>query len=140
MQNHIHTQRRAIARADLLAAAILLFVLSLAFFLLPAAHGQTLPAPAPGDLALAAAPAAESAPVLPFAVPGWVMTALSIFGAVSIAYQAVIAWAHERAAATADPADDQWIASLEKKAWFRILDRLFYWGGYVGAKLGGKKL
>jgi cytochrome c-type biogenesis protein CcmH/NrfG len=73
-------------------------------------------------------------------VPGWIVTALSIFGTVSIGYQALIAWAHQRAAATADPKDDQWIAELETKAWFRILDRVFYWGGYLGAKLGGKKL
>ncbi len=89
-------------------------------------------------LAKAAAPAAGT--VLPFTLPGWATTALSIFGAVSIAYQAVIAWAHKRAAETADPADDQWLASLEAKPWFRILDRVFYWGGYAGSKLGGRKL
>lgn len=72
--------------------------------------------------------------------PGWVGVALSIFGGLSVAYQAVIAWAHKRAAETADPADDAWIASLEAKGWFRLLDRVFYWGGYLGARIGGKKL
>lgn len=133
------TRHTVSGRGDLLAAAILLFVLSLAFFLLPAAHGQTLPAPAPGDLALAA-PSAEAAPVLPFTLPGWATTALSIYATVSLAYQALIAWAHKRAAETADVADNQWIASLEAKAWFRILDRFFYWGGYLGSRMGGKKL
>lgn len=140
MQNHIHTQRRALARADLLAAAILAFILTVGFILLFSvpAYGQTVPAPADLALAAPAAPVAET--VLPFTVPGWVVTALSIFGTVSMAYQALIAFAHKRAAETADLADDQWLASLDKKAWFRVLDRIFYWGGYLGAKLGGKKL
>ncbi len=136
------TRHTVSGRGDLLAAAILAFLLCLGVILLLAAPAaaQTLPVPAPGDLAVAAAPAADTAPVLPFTLPGWVTTALSIFGAVSIGYQAVIAWAHKRAAETADPADDQWIASLEAKAWFRILDKIFYWGGYLGTKAGGRKL
>lgn len=73
-------------------------------------------------------------------IPSWLATALSIFGTVSIGYQALIAWAHKRAAETADTMDDNWLASLERKAWFRILDRIFYWGGYLGAKTGGRKL
>jgi hypothetical protein len=73
-------------------------------------------------------------------IPGWLVTTLSIFGTISIGYQALIAFAHQRAAATTDDADDKWIAALEAKAWFRVLDKIFYWGGYLGAKLGGKKL
>jgi len=68
------------------------------------------------------------------------VTALSIFATVSLAYQALIAFAHKRAAETADLADDKWIASLEAQAWFRILDKVFYWGGYLGAKVGNRKL
>ena len=136
-------------RGDLLVAALfgLLLALGCLLWFASPAHAQALPdlpppsalAPAPADLAIAAAPAV-STPALPFTVPGWVVTALSIFGTVSMAYQALIAFAHKRAAETADPADDAWIASLETKAWFRVLDRIFYWGGYLGAKLGGKKL
>lgn len=70
----------------------------------------------------------------------WASTALAVFGALSVVYQALIAWAHKRAAETTETEDDQWLASLEAKWWFRTLDRLFYWGGYLGAKLGGKKL
>lgn len=70
----------------------------------------------------------------------WASTALAIFGALSVVYNALITYAHQRAAATADLDDDKWIASLEEKRWFRILDRIFYFGGYLGAKLGGRKL
>lgn len=73
-------------------------------------------------------------------LPSWLVTGLSIFATVSIAYQGLIAFAHKRAAETADVADDKWIASLEAQTWFRILDKVFYWGGYLGAKFGGKKL
>lgn len=70
----------------------------------------------------------------------WIGTVLWIYGALSVAYQALIAWAHKKAAETPDARDNEWLASLEAKWWFRILDRVFYWGGYIGARLGGRKL
>lgn len=118
-----------------------------------ASHALADPSPAALDTAVIA-PAPASAPSAPVVVsapaagdllstlglPSWVVTALSVFATVSIAYQALIAFAHKRAAETADVADDKWMASLESKTWFKILDKVFYWGGYLGAKVGGKKL
>lgn len=120
-----------------------------------ASDPQVTSAPSPVVLDTAViAPAPASAPSAPVGVsapaagdllstlgaPSWVVTALSIFATVSIAYQSLIAFAHKRAAETVDLKDDQWLASLDAKPWFRILDRVFYWGGYLGSRLGGKKL
>ncbi len=66
--------------------------------------------------------------------------ALSIYATLAGLYQVLIAFAHKRAAETSDISDDQWIASLEAKTWFKVLDRIFYFGGYLGAWSGGKKL
>jgi hypothetical protein len=69
-----------------------------------------------------------------------VAAALALFATLSGLYQVLIAFAHKRAAESTSPADDKWIADLEAKRWFRVLDRVFYWGGYLGAWGGGKKL
>lgn len=73
-------------------------------------------------------------------VPGWLTTALTIFGTVSLAAQGFIGWAHKRAAETTSPDDDAWIAKAEASAWFRVIDRIIYFGGYLGSWSGGKKL
>ncbi|EIP96885.1 hypothetical protein OpiT1DRAFT_01312 [Opitutaceae bacterium TAV1] len=73
-------------------------------------------------------------------VPSWVFTVLTIYGTLSLAYQALIAWWHKRVAETADTADDQWTEKLTSATWFKILDKVFYFGGYIGSALGGKKL
>jgi hypothetical protein len=70
----------------------------------------------------------------------WVSTVLLAFGGFSAVWNAVIAFLHQRAAATTDVQDDNWVASLEAKWWFRLCDRIAYCGGYLGAWLGGKKL
>ena len=75
--------------------------------------------------ALATSPAAAGDLLSTLGLPSWLVTGLSIFATVSIAYQGLIAFAHKRAAETATPADDQWIASLEAKTWFRILIQKF---------------
>lgn len=116
-------------------------ILAIAFVSALVLTPSTALAQAATDSANTSAPAGIEVPAnLGFTVPGWLTTALSIFATVSLAYQALIAFAHKRAAETADLDDDKWIASLEAKAWFRILDKIFYWGGYLGAKIGGKKL
>lgn len=66
--------------------------------------------------------------------------ALSIYATLAGLYQLLIAFAHKRAAETTSVTDDQWLASLEAKTWFRVLDRIFYWGGYLGSWSGGRKL
>ena len=124
-----------------LAILAIAFVAALVLGSAPSALAQTAADAAPS----ATAPAnptvgGDILAALSGLIPGWLVTALSIFGTVSIGYQALIAWAHQRAAATTDDSDDKWIAALEAKAWFRVLDKIFYWGGYLGAKLGGKKL
>lgn len=118
----------------LLAAA---FALALLFVVcVPALQAQTEPTPT----VTTPAPEIPSVVTTLLAEHAWLTTALAIFGALSVAYQAVLAWAHKRAAETADLDDDKWLASLEAKPWFKFLDRLFYWGGYLGAKFGGRKL
>ncbi|AHF89516.1 hypothetical protein OPIT5_03765 [Opitutaceae bacterium TAV5] len=73
-------------------------------------------------------------------VPGWVFTALTIYGTASLAYQALVAWWHKRVADTTETTDDDWTDKLESATWFKILDKIFYFGGYIGSALGGKKL
>ena len=70
----------------------------------------------------------------------WLPTALSIYASLALGWQVVIAFAHNWAAKTSDTKDDQWISKLEAFWWFRVLDRVFYFGGYFGAWKGGKKL
>ncbi|HSI08818.1 MAG TPA: hypothetical protein VK985_09505 [Rariglobus sp.] len=131
-------------RTLLLAASALAAV---ALFGPQLAHAQEAAAPVAEAVAIAApAPDATITAIVTTVITAasakfpWIVSALSIFAVVANVYQAVITFAHKRAAETADLKDDHWIATLEAKWWFRILDRIFYWGGYAGARFGGKKL
>lgn len=73
-------------------------------------------------------------------IPSWLVTAVSIFGTFSLAAQGFIGWMHKRAAETASPDDDAWIAKAEASTWFKVIDRIIYFGGYLGSWFGGKKL
>ncbi len=129
------------SRSGLWFAALFVAVLALLTFFAVTLRAQDPGVPVSTEVAAftAAAELADFAAGL-LAQYSWASTALAIFGALTIVYQTLIAWAHQRAAATASDADDKWLASLEAKWWFRLLDRIFYWGGYLGAKLGGRKL
>ena len=120
------------------SALVTVCAFAFAVLFAPLAHAQD--AAAPAAPALTAAPDAPAFVLDFIAQHAWTSIVLTVFGALTVVYQALIAWAHQRAAATADDADDKWLASLEAKPWFRLLDRIFYWGGYLGAKLGGRKL
>lgn len=73
-------------------------------------------------------------------IPGIVFSILSIYGTLSLLWQAVNAWWHKRIAETTTDDDNQWTDKLAKAWWFRVLDKAFYFGGYIGAWKGGKKL
>ena len=130
-------------RSFILAAAALAAV---AFFGPQLAHAQDAVAPVAETVVAAPAPDATITAVVQTVITAasakfpWLISALSVFAVVANVYQALITYAHKRAAETADLKDDHWIASLEAKWWFRVLDRIFYWGGYAGARFGGKKL
>lgn len=134
-------------RSVFLSAVALAALLCLGCIVTHSAHAgvpmlaQLSPPAAPLDEPVIIPSADATSVVIGFlASHAWLSSVLAAFGALSVGYQAVIAWAHQRAAATADDADDKWLASLEARPWFKILDRLFYWGGYLGSALGGKKL
>lgn len=125
-------------------------LIALAFAALAVALLTAAPAVAQ-DAAAAAAPAVTTPPPEASAVsailsafsdkiPGWLVTAVSIFGTFSLAAQAFIGWMHKRAAETSSPDDDAWIAKAEASTWFKIVDRIIYFGGYIGSWSGGKKL
>ncbi|RRJ97809.1 hypothetical protein Ga0100231_004955 [Opitutaceae bacterium TAV4] len=73
-------------------------------------------------------------------VPSWIFTILTVYGTLSLAYQALIAWWHAHIAETTSETDNQWTDKLTSATWFKILDKFFYFGGYIGSALGGKKL
>lgn len=128
-------------RAILSLAAIFAIVFSVLLVFASHAHAQDASAP----VAVATASPDASADLTSL-VTGllaqfpWASSVLAAIGVAGTLYNVLITWAHQRAAATASDTDDKWLASLESKWWFRLLDRVFYFGGYLGARLGGKKL
>ncbi len=126
----------------ILATAILFAVGLLASF----AHAQTV-LPAATDAAAtnvntSHAPTAALTDLLVQVVTKYprVAAVILLYALAAAIWQAIIGVLHQRAAATSDPTDDTWLATLEGKTWFRFIDCLFYWGGYLGSLLGGRKL
>lgn len=121
---------------SLLFAALLAAVLLVVFF--PSVSvAQSASEPASSAVTAAEVPSFLTDLV---AKHSWLVTVFLGWGIASNIWQVLIVWLHKRAAETADDDDDKWVAALEEKAWFRWCDRFFYWGGYLGSRLGGKKL
>lgn len=121
-------------------------LLGLACFVLPSTglSQDTAPAPiaAPSETPTDAALPAEAATIISSVAEKfpWITTVFFFYGIAGSFWQVVITFAHKHVASTAHPEDDAWLKGLEEKAWFRILDKFFYWGGYLGAALGKRKL
>lgn len=78
--------------------------------------------------------------ILDVAIAKWpsVMAVLTVWGTLSAIYQTIIGAWHTRVAATAGTDDDEFTKKLEGSILFKIFDRIFYFGGYIGTFLGSK--